>query len=312
MSDSVLAFDLGGTHVASAVVNGAGWQDAVACSNLIQAASRDELLEEIQKAGLRAVVRSGQSLSAINGIAMAAPNPFDYANGTSFMQHKLEPLFGVNMKEQFSWMFKMARENVLFLNDADAFLLGEIENSEIREPKVIGITLGTGVGSAFSVSGKIVTDGEGVPPNGEIYNLPWNDGTIEDVISTRSICDAYKGIFGQCRTVKEISALAADSRVRSVFEAFGRNLGLVLSGLCQAFQPDLVIIGGGIARSAPLFLEQTRASIGGFCPALRVSGLFENAALSGAARHWRYEQRMRREETREGQRDRSVPGELLR
>ena len=45
----------------------------------------------------------------------------------------------------------------------------------------VGLTLGTGVGSAFAVDGKIVGKGRGVPPGGEIWDLPYRESIVEEI-----------------------------------------------------------------------------------------------------------------------------------
>jgi glucokinase len=66
-----------------------------------------------------------------------------------------------SLAERFGWQPGQVR----FLLDSAAFLLGEIGAGEARGvERAVGITLGTGIGSAFAVDGQIVTEGPGVPP----------------------------------------------------------------------------------------------------------------------------------------------------
>lgn len=57
------------------------------------------------------------------------PGPFDYANGVCWLQHKFASWYGLDIRRQLAMRFGVDEADVLFLNDADAFLLGELEDS---------------------------------------------------------------------------------------------------------------------------------------------------------------------------------------
>jgi predicted NBD/HSP70 family sugar kinase len=150
----------------------------------------------------------------------------------------------------------------------------------------VGVTLGTGVGSAFAVDGDIVRSGDGVPPRGEIWNLPWDGGIVEDAISTRGIQSEYELRTKERPTVREIAERCpSDEDAVAVFEEFGETLGNVLKQVTAAFDPATIIFGGAISRSADLFLNATRRRLSE-STTLKVSTLFEDAALLGAVVHW--------------------------
>jgi glucokinase len=178
---------------------------------------------------------------------------------------------------------------VRFLNDAAAYLLGEIGAGAAHGvARAVGITLGTGVGSAFAVDGRIVKDGPGVPPGGEIWNVPYHGGIVEDIISTRALQLSYKERSGQQREVASIAHYANGGEVTAceVFEEFGSNLGLALLHLLTEFNPNVVVIGGGIARSANLFMPDAVRALDGLRVELHVTKLGDNAPLVGAGVAW--------------------------
>jgi glucokinase len=219
------------------------------------------------------------------GAGLAMPGPFDYAAGVSWMRHKLPYLYGIDLREALAATFGWQARQVHFVNDAAAYLLGEVGAGAARDvTRVVGITLGTGIGSAFAVDGRIVTECFGVPPGGEIWNLPYKDRTVEDFLSTRAIRQAYRERTGQDREVSTIAAIAAeDQAAGEVFTEFGRHLGLALRSLLCEFAPDVVVLGGGISRSARLFLPAAELQLEGLGFELRVSTLGDHAPLVGAA-----------------------------
>ncbi len=236
---------------------------------------------------LSAHIKSEYANREIEGVCFAFPGPFDYAQGISYLTHKFGCLHGKNLRAEFAARFAMDAGRIRFVNDADAFLLGELTQlPSAKSGNTVGITLGTGVGSAFAIDGAIARSGPGVPQEGEIWNLPWKGGIVEDAISTRAIQGAYAQRTGRQISVREIAeACPLDSVAVRVFEEFGEMLGNVLHSVTAEFRPASVIFGGAISRSAELFLPCTARQFGG-SRTLQVSTLFEDAALYGAAAHW--------------------------
>lgn len=73
---------------------------------------------------------------------------------------------------------------------------------------------------------------------------------------------------------------------RSVWKALGDTLGRVLQPLVREFQPQVIVLGGAIAQSAGLFLAPPESQLRGTAASLRVSTLFDRAALFDAAVAW--------------------------
>jgi glucokinase len=127
-----------------------------------------------------------------------------------------------------------------------------------------------------------------VPPGGEIWDYPYGDATVEDLISTRALKGEYLARTGRELEVSEIAAAATnDPDAREVFQGFGEHLGQVLRDVVAPFRPDMVVIGGGIARSASLFLPETEKQLAGAGFRVVQSALWDRAPLVGAAHFWR-------------------------
>jgi glucokinase len=174
------------------------------------------------------------------------------------------------------------------VNDACAYLLGEIHRgaaSKVR--RAIGITLGTGLGSAFAVDGEIVTSGDGVPNGGSLWDFPWEGGIVEDLVSARAIQNLHCTRTGETLEVQEIALRARNGGpALEAMQQFGRTLGRVLAQTCSAFRPQVVVFGGAISRSADLLLPAARAEMESSDTRLAVSDLFDDAALVGAGVRW--------------------------
>ncbi|HMG84359.1 MAG TPA: ROK family protein [Terracidiphilus sp.] len=282
----VLVYDVGGSHISAAVCFKEGFRlGPVVRANLPEEQTSPAFVEVLHSLG----VKASEGVAGVEGAELAMPGPFDYAKGISWMKHKLPYLYGVNVSEALAAGFGWKANQVRFLNDAAAYLLGEVGAGAARGvQRVVCFTLGTGVGSGFAVDGKVVTEGKGVPPGGEIWNVPYEGGIVEDQISTRALQRAYKERLGQEREVASIAHYATGGEPASieVFKEFGRNLGVALKKLLKDFAPDVVVLGGGISRSAYLFLAETQKELAGTNFEVRIAQLGDDAPLAGAGVAW--------------------------
>ena len=282
----VLVYDVGGSHISAAVCFKQGFRlGTVVRANHPEEQTSAAFVDVLHSLGLKAA----EGVDGVQGAELAMPGPFDYAAGISWMKHKMPYLYGVNLSEALAARFGWKTSQVRFLNDAAAYLLGEVGAGAAQGVKrVVVFTLGTGVGSGFAVDGKVVTEGKGVPPGGEIWNVPYEGGIVEDQISTRALQRAYRERKGQEREVASIAhyAIGGEASSMAVFEEFGRNLGIALKRMLADFAPDVVVLGGGISRSACLFLPATEAALEGATFEVRIAELGDQAPLAGAGVAW--------------------------
>jgi glucokinase len=282
----LLAYDIGGSHASAGVVDRKSLTIRWGSSRPIDsAATAESIINELHLLGTDVLSEASPMGVSPDGIAFAVPGPFDYEQGVSRLRHKFAALYDVNLRREFESRFQISGARITFLNDAQAFLLGECHagagNSVHR---CVGITLGTGVGSAFALDGSIVDHGPGVPHGGEVYCLPWDGGTVEDTISTRAIQRRYRLMTGEDKTVRDICFRAPeDPAARLVMRDFGASLGHVLREICMPYRPDAVVLGGAISRSADLFLPAAASALQEPPQILRPSQLLDKAALIGAA-----------------------------
>ncbi len=271
------ALELGGSHVSGARVD----LERVAVENAVRfpldpAGSRADLLAPILAA-------ARLTADGVTRVGVAAPGPFDYANGICTIEGvgKLEGLLGVDLRLELSHVFEEASpEAIVFLNDAEAFLLGEAWAGAARgRARVIGITLGTGLGSAFLADGQIVRDGPGVPPEGNLHLASFRGRPVEEAISGPAIRARFDG----ATAVQQIAARAdrGDPLALGVLAEVGDDLGEFLAPWCADFGASLVVVGGSIARAWRQFgAVLTQAPVD-----IVVATRLDDAALLGAARY---------------------------
>jgi glucokinase len=203
------------------------------------------------------------------------------------MEHKFKALNGLNVIKLLKKRWSITALNNTLLrvaNDADLFALGEWWAGAARDcDSVIGLTLGTGLGSGFIRCGGIIASGREVPESGEIWNLPYLGGIAEDYACGAAITRDYRRATELTLTAEEIAHRAADQDTAAcaAFKELGTHLVGILEPHIKQFKPSCVVIGGNIARAWPLFgphLQATWETV-----ECRPFQRFEEAALLGAA-----------------------------
>ena len=281
----ILSFDLGGSHVAAMAARlNDSFSGVMRSLALDEGGSATYLFDRFDEVGRLAI--SALNVSApLAGIAVALPGPFDYSNGISRLQHKFASWYGINVRRHLAIRFGIEEKDVLFLNDADAFLVGELLDS--FAPRAVGITLGTGIGAAFAIDGRAVPGTKILPNNCDLHLLPWKGSTVEEFISTRGIMRLHEERKGSYRSVKEIAASSSvDAIAADTMSVFGQELGLVIETYLLPFAPNAIFLGGSISRSQNSFLPAALSVAPILSDLLKISSHFERTALIGSIADW--------------------------
>lgn len=170
----------------------------------------------------------------------------------------------LNGLEGFSWTnFLETPAPVFVLNDAHAALLGELWQGAAKGYRnVILLTLGTGVGGAVLADGGLLKGHIGraghlghvtVNSDGaaDIVNTP---GSLEQMIGNYNLRERSKGRFDSTRKLVDAHLAgdkdASDVWLRSVF-----HLAAAIASFINAFDPEIVIVGGGIAQAGTALFD---------------------------------------------------------
>ena len=279
---SIVSLDLGGTHVSAGRIDVASGEVlAFLRVPFAPNADRTELVTRITRAA--ADVAEG----AVDCVGVAVPGPFDYANGVSLLAHKLEPLHGVDLRRELAEALGTPPASIRFVNDADAFLLGEAWVGAARgHRRAAGVTLGTGLGSAFLEDGEIVDRGPRVPFEGSLHLVPYRGRPAEETVSRAALLARYGDPLLDVRDVA-VRAREGDARARQAFAELASALGEMTAPWLDSFHATCLVVGGSISQAWDLLedaLEEALRDVAGLekiAPAARV----DDAALLGAARH---------------------------
>ena len=176
----------------------------------------------------------------------------------AWMQGRLARIQGLDWTTFLNWP-----KTIPVLNDAHAALLGEAWIGAARGAQnAFMITLGTGVGGAILVDGKLLRGHLGraghlghvtLDPAGkpDLVNTP---GSLEDAIGN---CTIVQRTAGRFQTTHDLVAahLAGNREATDVWLRSIRDLAAAVSSLINVLDPELVVIGGGIAVAGPALFD---------------------------------------------------------
>lgn len=282
---AVLGVDIGGSHITAALVNletGTLIQDSIK-RNAVNSKQEKEAILSAWCSVITDAFESTNIQEKYIGIAM--PGPFDYENGISLIkeQDKFNALYLVNIKEELASRLGIKPSAIHFINDAAGFMQGEVFSGAAKgHTRVLGLTLGTGLGSALSINGNAL--------DAELWNSAFLDGIAEDYLSTRWFVGRYLELTGKAlEGVKELTGLVdADPLAQQVFVEFGANLAQFLAPIIKKHEAEVVILGGNIAQAFNLFASSLNKGLQeqGLVTPIKLTELNEHAALIGAASSW--------------------------
>ncbi|MBS0028885.1 ROK family protein [Chitinophaga sp. 22321] len=284
-NSTALGIDIGGSHITAALVDLGTRSIIEGTWNRTRINSQGGAAEIIE--AWAAVISEvfAKAPAGVKHIGIGMPGPFDYEQGISLMkgQHKYDALYGLNVKELLAAKLNIGPEQIRFINDAGCFLQGEVFSGAGRNyQRVIGLTLGTGLGSA--------SYHDGVANDANRWCAPFKDGMAEDYLSTRWFVKRYQEVSGEA--VPDVKALVAriavDDSIQQLFNEFAVNLAAFLGSFIQAEQPEAIVIGGNIANAANLFFPLLKEELKQQQIVLPIvtASLGEAAALIGAASLW--------------------------
>ncbi|MEK5491837.1 ROK family protein [Paenibacillus sp. FSL R7-0297] len=268
----VLALDVGGTFIKTCVLeDGLPLQGSEMEFPALADRDRETILDHFisifqAQYDLYQHQRRDAVTDCLYHIGMAFPGPFDYRQGICLIQglSKFEAIYGLNLLHAFRERWPAGSSgkagplpdmDIRFENDARLFALGV--SAEFPRERFMALTLGTGLGSAFIDSSRIMESGPGIPPNGWLYDQPYLDGRADDLFSRRGILKLAReaGILETAMDVKELAheARQGNASARGVFAEFGARLGELLQPYVGGYRPDFIMLGGQISKSHDLF-----------------------------------------------------------
>ncbi len=281
--------EIGGTHVTAALVDPLDGRVTGRTRTPLDADGDAEAI-------LDTVRRCADGLPVPPGArwGVAVPGPFDYAKGVALFEDvgKFDALYGMDVRAALLRGLRHRPGDVVFVNDAHAFLTGEWSAGTVRgHRRAVGITLGTGVGSAFLADGRIRDHGPGLPPEGRMDLTEIAYRPLEETISRRAILTRYGDPRRRCprhRRTSQGGGRAGPARTGRRLHRTGRRTGPAHGGLRRDSPGRRRLHGPLLGPRRPRTVQRSRNR--GWPPddpharALKVADSAGDAALVGAAR----------------------------
>ena len=278
-SAATIGVDLGGTKMLVGVLSATEplWESREASTGQ----SEDELVELL----VREVTEARDACPGVTGVGLGVPATVDHDRGIAVSAVNL-PLSELPLREVVEERVGLP---VIVDNDANVAAYAEFLYGAARGmPNVVMLTVGTGIGGGLILDGKLyrgatgagaelghmVIQADGPPCQG---NCP-NHGCVEALASGTALgreglaaaeshpdselgrrLTAGETIDG--RAVTE-AALAGDETAISVFELIGGRLGVACSSYANIFEPNAIVVGGGVIAAGDLLLDPVRREVG--------------------------------------------------
>lgn len=222
------------------------------------------------------------------GIGVGCTGPLDLRKG---MLLEVENLPTLNNYPLLQVLEEALQMKVKMENDANALILAEaLWGAGKDADTVLGFTLGTGIGCALIEHGKVWQGKNDCA--GEIWTAPYRDGILEEYVSGNALTRLYELHTGKHLSGTEIAALAiaGEEAAKQVWDEFAQALAYALSWTVNMLDPQVVVIGGSIIKSANLFWEQADTSFRRYVcrsvadsVSLKPAALGDDAGFIGAA-----------------------------
>lgn len=280
--DLICAVDLGGTNLRAANVDREGRIHERIKTRTPETDKAKEIVSAIAAAVRECEARSLQRAEPVQGISVVVPGSVQVGTGVVVNAPNIPSLPGFGLG--------IALENeltrpVLLENDANAAALGEMWLGAARGcGTIVCLTLGTGVGSGITIDGKLWRgiDGTGgeightsVEPFGGIKCKCGNVGCLEVYASAtaivrmtreslpRNAASSLQAIRSEELTSEKVSQAAkeGDELALEVFWRMGTYLGVAMANIVNIFNPEMIVIGGGVSAAFDLFAPHARAEV---------------------------------------------------
>jgi glucokinase len=301
----VVGVDLGASHLHFALADFCGeiLDDYIAKIRPEDGPQR--MIEQIQ-VGIHALAARHKEHGRLKALAMAVPSAVDASRSVVSFANNLPGWTNIHLGKDLE---RDLRIPVFLENDANLAAIGEHWRGVARGVNnFVFIAIGTGIGSGVFIDGKLYRGHNGWA--GELFrmNVEWqrweedfgDTGHLESYVSGMGISAEGRKALSDSAPAKP-AGLAQERDAHFVFEAFQKGnpqaraalekvftmLGVGIANVVGVLDPDLIVIGGGIAQGAPQFMLSTAERVvrtiqKDVAPPLKLSALGDKAQTLGA------------------------------
>lgn len=294
----ILGIDIGGTAVKLGLVDRGGTIHARHEASVCFDGYRTPILTTVIREAKRFLaVQNAQ----VEGIGVSATGQVDDTIGAVIGTNGSIPNYeGAQIKREMQAEFGVS---VFVLNDANAAALGECFMGRAKGARnVLMLTLGTGVGGGVVVNGQVLGGTRGIA--GEMGHFTLYHGGRKCACGRSGCFECYASATALVRLAEAQTgeeglngrlifgrANEGDGQMLSVIDRWTDDIAAGVSGLVHIFNPEMVLIGGGVSAQEKLLIEPLRKKVLAsvmlrFAEGLRIeaAALGNDAGLMGAVK----------------------------
>jgi glucokinase len=235
----VVAIDLGGTNLRVALIKGS--------KILKYHKERTPVRSEDIKVRIFNLIGDYMS-EDVKGVAVASPGPL--REGTIMNPPNL-PLRNYNLKKALEKRFKVP---AVVKNDADCVAYAELKLGH-KKKNFILLTLGTGIGGGVIIEGKLYRGGGYA---GELGHIILDNGKdFESLAASKRLNSVTEKAFGRRVKFSELMRMK-NPKAKKIFAEFMNYYGQGIASLIHCFDPEIVVLAGGVSECGDRFLREVR------------------------------------------------------
>ena len=258
-----LGIDIGGTNIKLGLVDLNGSDPVIVQRSSFPFAgmSYKDLCRAITDNTEKMLESSGLKLRDITGAGLSVPGLIDPENGIILHAYNLGyhdvPIRSELLKD-------LPGIKIAMTNDANAAALAELHAGALKGCRnAMLLTIGTGLGAGLILDGKVFNGGQG--HGCEIGHMPFKDGgklcscgrrgCMEAYASASSIAERGRELLGEeyadAKAVLDLYA-AGNKTAGRIIDSYLDDLSSVIAGLCNAFDPEKIAVGGGFSAAGDI------------------------------------------------------------
>lgn len=279
MTRHIIGVDFGGTHLRAALVNEHGEILEQVKQETRAQLGPERVIDRIAAAVQDMARHLADGDSPVLGIGVVAPGPLDPFKGIILKAPNLPGWEDIPLASELRERTGLP---VWAGNDANLAALAEHRYGQGRGlTDLIYLTVSTGIGSGMIINNRLLLGYQGLAGEaGHVQVIPdgplcgcGNRGCVESVASGTNIAieaeaRLQRGLksslstLGRPPTAKDVSEAAEQGDEMSVYilRRAGRFVGITAANLIHIFNPQRIIIGGGVSNAGDLLLEPMRAA----------------------------------------------------
>ena len=270
----ILGIDLGGTHVRAGIVKNNKIL-FIEAQRLNATDGVEKVLEELFSLADRCITKD------VVAIGIGVPGLVDLQNGLVFDVLNIPSWKEIPLKKLMEDRYQRP---VAINNDSNCFALGELYFGKgVGHDSLLGITIGTGLGTGIIIDKKLYTGKNGGA--GEFGMAEYLDKYFEYYASGQF----FGNVYGEKGELVFKKAGEGDVRAREMYNEMGAHLGNAIKTMLYAFDMDLIILGGSVSLAYDYFSKSMYDQLQSFAYKKTIERLgievseLENSGILGAA-----------------------------